>query len=249
MNRRVSTAITAAMLLGCTAAASADPITITSDRRGTPVLAMVRDANGLARQSSVPEPGDVVTAAVSASTGTSSGVSTATVLSSFSDPLHMSGTGAANIAYNGLDLVDFSAASTFAVDFTATSPFSYAFNGAFNATSSTTGQSLFGGSFARWTTALFGNGAFVFRDVGVDTAGTRSFSGTLAAGQYRFFVDAASVGGFNGQGATGAASTDFDFALDLTPLDPSPSPTPEPASLLLLATGAAGLFRAYAARG
>src|SRR4051812_17517314 len=100
MNGRVS-AITAMLLLGCTTAAFADPITISiTDFRTTPVLALVNDANGRDRHSSVPGQGDVMTATVSATTGTSSGAATATLLSSFSDPLHMSGTGTASVAYD-----------------------------------------------------------------------------------------------------------------------------------------------------
>jgi len=91
-------------------------VTLTSDLRATLVLAHVADPNGDDRHTARTKPvmragnGDC-------HDGTNVGLSTATLTSSYADPLHMFGTGAANVSWSSIDLADVSSAADFAVRF------------------------------------------------------------------------------------------------------------------------------------
>jgi len=246
------TAITAAMVLATAAAASADPITIISDGR----FASVGRAFGAGTEpASIAKAGDTLVATVTTPAGTNPGSATATLTSSFADPMHWSGTGTASVSWTLP--ADLGADSAFITDFLVTSPVRYAFNARLAASSSD--------QFTSSTAQAFADLGFfsgrldedleevldpVFdvrtREVGAtdSDATNRSLAGLLSPGKYLLFVDARSTGiAVPPSRAThGAAASSFAFAFDFTPADPSPSPTPEPASLLLLGTAIAGVF-------
>jgi hypothetical protein len=77
---------------------------------------------------------DTLVATASTPAGTNPTAATATLASSFADPMHWSGTGATDISWT--QPADISAGSTSLVDFKVTSPVTYAFNGNFAATPS-----------------------------------------------------------------------------------------------------------------
>jgi hypothetical protein len=232
-----------AMLVVPEAIATADPITVFDDSRATFVLAHVKDASGEDRHTAVDERADFVTGTVSASTRTSSGLSTATVISSISNPAHMSGIGSAEALWSSRDVADFSTDAEFAVGFHLASPMTYQFDGTF--TTSGIGEvgasdEPLGESRGAWDTFLGNqtNGSAVFRDSGTDLAATRSFSGLLLPGDYGLVVEATGLGFIFRGGSTDDVRGAFNFTFDLAPVGQSPSPTPEPASLLLVSTGA-----------
>ncbi|PYQ88780.1 MAG: hypothetical protein DMG02_16155 [Acidobacteria bacterium] len=146
MRRGRWTVIAGAILLVGAAAASADPITIISDGRITAALPSTSDANGASRQNVADRQRDTLKATASASTGTSAGVSVATLVSSFSDPMHWSATGTADATWFTLDTADYFLESVFNVAFVVTSPVNYRFNGTFQSSSSNTGSPFQGGS-------------------------------------------------------------------------------------------------------
>lgn len=245
MNRCVSTAVLAAVVLGAATTVSADSITISGDRRTTIVLANTRDVNGMDRHTDVDEGADALSSSASATTGTSSGTSGATLASDISDPTRLTGTGTADVAWSAQDMADYSAASTFAVTLSLTSALNYVFNGTFNGSFLNSGTGIVAGGQSRWFATLTRDGGgTLFNDSAINSTGSRQFAGLLLPGVYRFVVDGSSAGYNTRDGGTGSGHMDFDFSLDLTPADVSPAPTPEPATLLLLGTGLLGLWRA-----
>ena len=119
-------------LVGWSAMAGADPITIVNDQRGTTASARVSEAGQSDQQTASQGPGDTLSATASASTGISVASATATLISSISDPAHLAGTGSARAAFFTLGGADVSAASLFQIDLLLDSPFMYAFNCMFN---------------------------------------------------------------------------------------------------------------------
>jgi hypothetical protein len=243
MNARIGASVAATALLGWAVGAAADPVTLTSDVRATIVLAHVADPSGDDRHTARDEAGDALTATATAATGPSSGLSTATLISSDADPLHMFGTGAANVTWSSIDLADVSSVADFAVRFQLTTPVTYVFEGAFD-TSGIGTSNIYGGSQGRWAAQL--SGGFptpVFNDSGNDPTAARLYQGTLLPGVYSLLVEASGVSTFFHQGGTGAAHGAFNFTLDMTPVQQTPpSPTPEPSTLLLFGTGVLVMF-------
>ena len=244
-------AIAVAMVLASAAAASADPITIIQDLRFTSAVADPGVRFDADRRVDIGQPNDTMRSAATAVAGMDAGASTATLSSSYADPMRWFGGGSANVSFTTPDKGDYNATSAFRVRFDVNSPVNYNFNESFTISSSLvppTGQTIFVSANAS-TQLIRPAGLGLLFDFSIPTAfgrnsdgGNRAFTGLLSPGVYLLLVGAAADGFSSGGPVTGAANAGFAFTFDLTPADSSPSPTPEPASLLLLGTGIAGVF-------
>jgi len=251
MRRARWTLIAAVILLAGTATASADPIIITRDSRETLALGLFNHDTEFRRDGA--RSGDNLVSTVTPPTGIVGGA-TATLTSSFADPLHWRGVGTANAFWTAPAGSAFDAGSAFVTEFEVTSPLNYTFNGdlaaAFSACCRTFGGEATGllqfntGREDREGDPILEALFFVRTPPEFQSSGTAniSSSGRLQPGQYRLFMEALALGGSADQEAAGFAGSNFAFTFDFTPADSSPSPTPEPASLLLLGTGIAGVF-------
>jgi len=230
------------VLLGWPAGARADSISIVHDFRFMAVLASVQDGNVSDRHTDNSQPpGDSMRSAVAATTGTSSASAVATLVSSISDPAHLSGrgtaTGQASINHFG----DFSASPTFAVDFHLTEPHSFTFASTFTTSAH---QMMPPGppnvrAGANWQASLTSGFLTWFNRFDTGPA-TVTATGALPIGDFHLFLDSGATGTAF-RAATLDAASGFDFTFDLTPMPGgTPSPTPEPASMILFATGVLG---------
>jgi PEP-CTERM motif-containing protein len=217
--------LVAALVLGSTAVAWADPITIVQDRRTATAT--------IDSQHASPPPGDSMVASLSTATS----LATATLNSSYTDALHWFGAGQAVLASESA--AHLAATAAFQTDFRVTSPVTYAFNGTFAAglgsccssaesfvqLDAATGTSIF--SFVNAPITRGGGGAVDFTS-----------AGRLEPGDYFFGVSApTSVFALN---RLGEANAFFNFKMNFAPAEPAP--TPEPASLLLIGSGLAAIF-------
>ena len=252
MNPAVS-ALAVSVVLGGALVASADPITVISDGRIASVGPFVFDTSST--PTSKATAGARLIATVTRPAGTSPGTMTATLNSSFANPMHWSGTGMANMSW--VAPADFEAGAFFITDFLVTSPVSYAFTTSVAASSASefnTSTAQASAHLMVFTGVLDEDheevcapvfGVFTRDVVGNDSdAANRTLTGVLSPGKYLLDVDARTTGvGIPPSRATqGSADANFIFAFDFAPADSTPSPTPEPTSLVLLATGIAGLF-------
>jgi len=233
------------VLLGWPAGARADSISIVNDLRFIAVLAEVHDGNVSDRHTDNSQPpGDSMRSAVAATTGTSSASAVATLVSSISDPAHLSGRGTATGQASINDFGDFSASPTFAVDFHLTEPHNFTFASTF-ATSAhqvTPPGPPNVSTAANWRASLTSGFMSWFNRIDTGPA-TVTATGALPIGDFHLVLDAGATG-MAFRAATMDAASGFDFTFDLTPVagggDGTPSPTPEPASMILFATGVLG---------
>ena len=129
-------AIAVAMVLASAAAASADPITIIQDLRFTSAVADPGVRFDADRRVDIGQPNDTMRSAATAVAGMDAGASTATLSSSYADPMRWFGGGSANVSFTTPDKGDYNATSAFRVRFDVNSPVNYNFNESFTISSS-----------------------------------------------------------------------------------------------------------------
>jgi hypothetical protein len=269
MKSWVSVTVILAIVLGCHAVASADPIIVTHDFRITSVAPFIladktRDIQSRAS--------DVLVSTVTTPPPDGlQGAATSILTSSFVDPFHWTAQGRGSVTLNKRNASPesgsySSAGAGFGVVFDVTQPVTYAFAGEGTGSVSLAAPmvqfssglvSSFGGLLRIVTPGeellddetIFDN-VFSFEMSGlpfqIPNPGSASdaihpsFAGLLVPGQYWLFWATSADVALQGSGlGSGEALGRFAFTLDFAPV--APTPTPELPSLLLFGTGLAGV--------
>jgi hypothetical protein len=164
MQVRLTAICGATMLLGASALATADPITITSDQRQIPTLSHVSDSSGEAFNFDPGNvPSDHMQVTLLSSTGTSVGNATTRLDSSFADPAHMSGTGSASVTWSA-GFADMGSEADYDVFFFLPASYTFDFSGQFQANAAAEAGDQFGFTRGQWSAALTGGGHSLFQD-------------------------------------------------------------------------------------
>ena len=265
MRRNLLTSCWLGVALLGTTSASADPIILLSGpgvplttSRSTFVEAHVSGPTG-PQQQVFDRDRDTLHSAATLSGGGGAAAGTATLTSSFADPLHWFGAATTSVSLTAP--ADASASSQFRGGFQVTAPVTYTFTTKMEAQSALVpveGSSLDNTFALANAFAVLGHVVGSGRDEDeplgellfnvttgnsgpANTAMDRSLSGLLMPGAYFLFTVAQSVANTQLETrATSSQAASFTFTMDFTPAE-SPSPTPEPTSVLLLGTALAGV--------
>ena len=246
MTKTVLASTLTAVTLTAASAAFADPVRIIQNGSGVAGLSYALE-NGVEDYASDPDAvGGPNSFRLITRVGGTSTDAAAALVTDFSDPSRLSGTGSTSVSYSTeLGQGEGNVTSYSFVFFELDRPQQFMFDGDLQTSGDafSTPQQL---HRSDWEVSLFamgstGNITPIMVERGTDS--TRIVrDGVLTAGIYRFLVQGTSFAAsfFPGR-ASGNVHSNFAFSLDL---NDAPAPVPEPGSVLLLGTGLAALVGA-----